>query len=165
MEATKAILLTLAVFCFVRCNALVCDRGYSIEITSVANCAGPNGIVSLSDGAIVVVNDDCSLSLQGCFEVKGFNTASGNILVTKNGKRVMGKSIDLCVPPTGTTIVGNFLPFGKCPMKEGEICADSSMKLKLKRFLSALKGTVVFEMNFEHDTGNSCIRIETEVSK
>ncbi|KFB44917.1 uncharacterized protein LOC101463045 [Anopheles sinensis] len=136
-----------------------------MKITNVENCAGPDGIVTLSDDTTITVNDDCSLSLGGCVKVKGYNTASGQYQVSLNGRRLVGKSVDLCDPTTKNAVIGKIMPGGVCPVGERDICIDPNMKIPVGKMLSMLKGTIVIEAALNHDTGISCIKIEAVASK
>uniref|UniRef100_A0A182YPN2 MD-2-related lipid-recognition domain-containing protein n=1 Tax=Anopheles stephensi TaxID=30069 RepID=A0A182YPN2_ANOST len=142
--------------------------GYSIKVNNIENCAGPDGIITLTDDATLTMQDDCSLVLEGCVKVKDFSTAAGTISVSKNGNELFKKPIDLCKAGSKVPFLGDFLPGGVCPQSENELCADPNKKIPLNRFkkmLGIMKGSMAVELNLDHDSGKSCIKIEMEISK
>uniref|UniRef100_A0A182JQF8 Uncharacterized protein n=1 Tax=Anopheles christyi TaxID=43041 RepID=A0A182JQF8_9DIPT len=129
--------------------------GYSIKVNKVENCAGPDGIITLSEDTTITMQDDCSLSMAGCVKLKDFTTAAGSVSVSKNGRNMFNKPIDLCKMGSKIPFVKDFLPGGVCPQSANEICADPDRKLPMERFkkmMGIMKGSLGVELNLEHDT-------------
>ncbi|XP_050078709.1 uncharacterized protein LOC126565561 [Anopheles maculipalpis] len=165
MVSTNLYLCALFIISTVAHGSLACN---SIKVNSIENCAGPDGIITLTDDAALTMQDDCSLMMQGCVKVKDFNTASGTIRVSKNGNELFKKPIDLCKTGSKIPFIGDFFPGGVCPQSENELCADPNKKISMNRFkkmMGIMKGSVAVEVNLDHDTGKSCIKIEMDVSK
>uniref|UniRef100_A0A182P0I7 Uncharacterized protein n=1 Tax=Anopheles epiroticus TaxID=199890 RepID=A0A182P0I7_9DIPT len=128
--------------------------GFSIKVNKVENCAGADGIITLSEDTAVTLQDDCSLSLKGCVNLKAFNTAAGTVSVSKNGKEMFKKQIDACKMGKKIPFIDS-LPGGVCPQSDNDFCADPSKKLPMERFkkmMGIMKGTLGIEVNLDHDT-------------
>ncbi|XP_052892455.1 uncharacterized protein LOC128300440 [Anopheles moucheti] len=168
MVSTKLCLNVLFFVGVIARGSLACKDGYSIKVNKIENCAGPDGIITLSDDAGLTMQDDCSLVLEGCAKVKDFTTATGTVSVSKNGKQMFKKQFDLCKAGSKLPFVKDFLPGGVCPQSESEMCADPDRKIPMDRFkkmMGIIKGSMAVEINLDHDTGKSCIKIEAEISK
>uniref|UniRef100_A0A182Q1P9 MD-2-related lipid-recognition domain-containing protein n=1 Tax=Anopheles farauti TaxID=69004 RepID=A0A182Q1P9_9DIPT len=166
--STATFVSTWFVVCVTLCSVLACKDGVNIKVNNVENCAGVDGIITLTDNTAVTLLDDCSLSLEGCLKTKSFSTATGTVKVFKNGKQLFKKPIDLCAKGSKIPFIGEFLPGGVCPQSENEICADPNRKIQMERFkkmIGIMKGSMAVELELDHDTGKSCIKIEVEVSK
>ncbi|XP_053663262.1 uncharacterized protein LOC128712393 [Anopheles marshallii] len=168
MVSTRLYLPVLLFVGAIAHSSIACKDGYSIKVNKIENCAGPDGIITLSDDAGLTMQDDCSLVLAGCVKVKDFSTATGTVSVLKNGKPMFQKPFDLCKAGSKLPFIKDFLPGGVCPQSESEICADSNRTIPMDRFkkmMGIIKGSMAVEINLEHDTGKSCIKIDAEISK
>uniref|UniRef100_A0A8W7Q4Y9 MD-2-related lipid-recognition domain-containing protein n=1 Tax=Anopheles coluzzii TaxID=1518534 RepID=A0A8W7Q4Y9_ANOCL len=168
MLSTKVYFYALLIVLTVARGSVACKDGFSLKLNKIENCAGPDGVITLSDDTAITLGDDCSLSLQGCVTLKEFNTAAGSVSVSKNGREMFKKQIDACKMGSKIPFVKDFLPGGLCPQSDGQICADPDKKLPMDRFkkmLGIMKGSIGIELNLDHDTGKSCIKMEVEISK
>ncbi|XP_053672436.1 uncharacterized protein LOC128722780 [Anopheles nili] len=145
-----------------------CQKGFTMKVTSIENCAGSDGVISVSDNAAITMQDDCSLQVEGCLKMKAFTTAAGTVKVSKNGTQMFQKSINLCRKGSKLPFLSEFLQGDVCPQSENERCVDPGKNISLERFkkmMFLLKGSMAVELNLDHDTGKSCVKIEFEITK
>ncbi|XP_065209744.1 uncharacterized protein LOC135838108 [Planococcus citri] len=145
--------------------------GYKLYVDYFRNC-GKNDIIQLSDDFGPVLNEDCTVAMNGCSTVKrSFKTAQVTYDLTRNGAHYTGtkNACQLLESVHGEvlSIMDSIGAPHHCPIKEGTVCAEgkqiSIRKHRIK--LPMMSGTTKGKMEIKTNSGNACFEFSASLNR
>ncbi|CAD7078793.1 unnamed protein product [Hermetia illucens] len=163
--------LIAAIFALLVDSTLACN-GYKAKIKKLESC-NPDNVVKVDDGFSVKLSKKCEIIPSGCISTKGFSTAKATYSLEKDGITIKEGTVDLCeaaheVSSEAKNLMKVFAIPDHCPVAEGKICANENTKAdisKYKHMMGVARGNIVVSAKIKHDTGETCFKMEIEISK
>ena len=143
-----------------------------MTINKIENCGGGDAILKVNDGLDVQMTDSCQIVVSGCINTKAFNDGKVKYKVNKSGMTLLEGADNYCnliskAEGDVKQLIDGFGIPKSCPIPEKEYCGQNvAIDIsKYKNYLSFAKGKVDIEGSIEHDTGNSCYKVQLNVHK
>uniref|UniRef100_A0A182JEN0 MD-2-related lipid-recognition domain-containing protein n=2 Tax=Anopheles atroparvus TaxID=41427 RepID=A0A182JEN0_ANOAO len=151
-----------------------CNGGFQMVLHSIENCSGDGQIITIDPSSTVALTKECGVKSKSTMRTLGFSKAQMQISITKNGLPVVKESVDLCASlddaasnPDAAELLTMFGVPDHCPVEATEITTDESKTYSLEKYkhnLLMAQGRSIIDILIHHDNGESCFKIETEIT-